>query len=404
MPGLSLGAGAHIGAKVTPQVWGRVKLSHFMELGEDEFRQAIGQLEESPLFKRLISPDNLEDKIICRQRFPDTDLTHHCRELIEGRIAADAPFDWAALFQERQGAVQEAKKIGLENFKRFFLYAGESLSPGEIARALKITPEAVKTLRALADDFCLLDLSHPTVISSRSAAAIPDAMIASVEKKGWKFRIGYFAGHYARGHYVIDYKRLYQAKLQNRFSKGELRDIQRLITKIELINTRQTILYQILKILIETQTDYFRGSPAGRAAGPRSTGGARGGEESLKPLTQQDLARRLGVNRSTVNRAIRHKSLETPWEEQKTLRFFLINRKRFVKNILSRMKDSNGGHADEALAGIFGKNYGIKLARRTICAYRHELMTKDERRRTKDEGRKIESSIVLAKRSSIVHR
>lgn len=389
MPELSFRPTSSLKPKITSQLWGRVKLSNFMELPEDEFCRLIRQLETQSLFKRLNTPIDPQEKIISRQRFPHTDFASRFYQIKEKITPDNKTPDLTPLLEKKQEIIPLVRKIGLDNFKQYFLYTEDNLSTATIARFCDITSNEVKTIRELMDEFCILDLTHPTRVSPAAASVSPGVKIAAIEKevgadpKQVSFKIGYFSPHYARGRYVINYKRLFNLKDRDRFPKDEFKKIARLIRNIELINSRHTILYQIIKSVMEIQTSYFR----------------TGQEKDLKPLTQQMLARRLKVHRSTINRAINHKYLETPWGEEKYLKSFLMNQKGFVKKILTQIVNDSAVPSEPArgvllrapevkpkravsfgteltdgtIKNILEQRYHIKLARRTICAYRHEL-------------------------------
>lgn len=368
MPELSFRPRPGLKTSVSPQLWGRVKLSNFMELPEDEFRHLIKQVEDQPVFKRLLGFSNRQEKIITRQRFPQTDLASHFYQIKDEITAGSVAPDIAPLLKKRQEIIPRIKKIGEKNFKRFFLYSENNLSTERIARVCKIKPAEVKLIRELMDEISVLDLTQPTSVTPLSSAhTAPGVKIATIEADNGavagqnQFRIGYFSPAYARGRYVVDYKKLVQLKARDRFTQEESRKIERLIKQIELINARKTILYQIIKKLLDIQMDYFR----------------TGQEASLTPLTQQMLARHLKVHRSTVNRAVNHKYLETPWGEVRYLKSFLNNQKQFVKRILLQItKDATAKLTDDSIKKILEEKYHIKLARRTICAYRQELNKK----------------------------
>ena len=363
MPNLSFQFRPGVKTKITPQLWGRVKLSNFMELPEDEFRQLVKKVETHPLFQRLVLPDHPRKKIISRQRFPQSDFNRRFYQIKEGLTPGTRPPDLSPLLEKQQALLPRIQKIGEDNFKRFFLYPEDGLKVDEIARVCQISPAEVRAIQGLMDEFSVLDLTHPARVPATSPAAPAGTKIARIARPenkegGSEFQIEYFSSHYARGRYVVNYKKLFELKAQGEFSGGDTRKIERLIKEIELINARQTILHQVIKQVLDVQTVYF----------------TTGQEDDLQPLTQQMLARHLKVHRSTVNRAINHKYLEAPWGEEKYLKFFLINQKKFVKRrIFKIVQQADKKISHQQIKNLIHKNYGINLARRTICAYSQEL-------------------------------
>jgi hypothetical protein len=365
MPDLSFTPRPNLNNQITPQLWGRIKLSNFMDISEEEFRQQISQIENHPLFKRLNSPLNPQTKIISYQRFPNTDINRNFCQLNEDITTGSKSPDLDPLLEKRKEILPYIKKMGIDNFKKYFLYSENEHTDQEIASACKITPDKVKSIQEVMDELYILDLTHPTpAVTASNSKTTPGVKIASIEKSEDssngqpEFKIGYFSPHYAKGRYSVNYKMLFQLKSKNEFSKSEFKEIERIVKQIELINTRRTMLHSIIKKILETQTDYFK----------------TGDDNRLKPLTQQMLAKFLSVHRSTVNRVVNRKYIETPWGEEKYLKFFLINRKHFVKRILAQItKDSATDLADEVIKNMLKEKYNISLARRTICSYRNEL-------------------------------
>ncbi|MDD5194659.1 MAG: RNA polymerase factor sigma-54, partial [Candidatus Omnitrophica bacterium] len=108
------------------------------------------------------------------------------------------------------------------------------------------------------------------------------------------------------------------------------------------------------------------------------------GGPHFKPLTLEEIAKRIGKHKSTVSRAIAHKYIHTPWGIFE-LRYFLssgIRQKNGVcissKTIKLKMKDfieneSKGKPLTDRKIGDHLKREGISIARRTITKYRQQL-------------------------------
>ncbi len=364
MTNLSFRPKGGLKTRISPQIWGRVRLSDFMGLREDEFRKLVRGVEMDPIFRKLSSLENFREKVISRRPFPNTDLAKQYYEIDERTMAGGGAPEIAPLLEKHKEMLSRIRQIGMNNFKRFFLNEESKMDVEEIARECAVTPVVVKEIRTIVDDFCLLELAHPSPPLAPAAPASRGTKVASIEKSGGsgskpgEYRIRYLSSHYARGRYTVDYKKLYELKARGTFAKGEFGRIKRLIRDLELINMRQATLYNIIRRIVEVQTPYFDTRD----------------EDDLSPLTQAALAGHLGVHRSTVNRAIHDKSLETPWGEEKPMRSFLRNQKWVAKRRLGRvLKDSKPGASDKTIMAILKDEYDIRLARRTICAYRHEI-------------------------------
>ncbi|GFP26240.1 hypothetical protein HKBW3S25_01731, partial [Candidatus Hakubella thermalkaliphila] len=64
----------NVQARQVPKLLGGVKLSRFMELPEDEFRKLVKEIEEDPLFKRLLCSPHPQEKIVKYSSYPRVEL------------------------------------------------------------------------------------------------------------------------------------------------------------------------------------------------------------------------------------------------------------------------------------------------------------------------------------------
>jgi len=353
---LSLKQRPSLRTQLTPKLWGRIKLSNFMELQEDDYRNFVRELETDPLFRRLAALENPDERIFSRRRFPGTDLVRNFCEINEETMAGASSPDLQPVLDKWRGLLPVIRKMGIDNFKRFFLYDETGLDMGDTVKACDLTPAQVASVRDLVTDLNVLDLAQPT--SPGPLAALGGVKVAAVVPAPGEpgtFQIEFSSAHDARGCYAINYKKLYELNKQRKFSAEEWRRIQRLLKNAELVNTRQTALYRILKTLVTAQAGYFR----------------TGKDEDLRPLTQQMLARELGVHRSTVNRTVAARFLQTPWGDVKPLKAFLANVKRCAQNYIGLLDPAaRAALPGEELRRLLTERFGIVLADRTVRAYR----------------------------------
>jgi RNA polymerase sigma-54 factor len=145
-------------------------------------------------------------------------------------------------------------------------------------------------------------------------------------------------------------------------SKGER--AQRLITDI---NQRRTTLTRVAKTIAREQAGFFER-----------------GKRSLKPLKLEDVAAAMGVNPSTVSRAIQGKYMSTPFGIFE-FRFFFSGgfsmpggdglSATAVKERLKALvtgEDPEEPLSDRKLANAL-KAEGIRISRRTVAKYREDL-------------------------------
>ena len=118
---------------------------------------------------------------------------------------------------------------------------------------------------------------------------------------------------------------------------------------------------------METQLDFFE----------------KGGGH-LKPLTMQEVAKKLGLHHTTISRAIAEKYAQTP-SRLLPMRYFFSGgyaqgggeiSSTSVKNIIKKIVDAESPrkpYSDTQIANMLEEK-GIKIARRTVAKYREELL------------------------------
>lgn len=142
---------------------------------------------------------------------------------------------------------------------------------------------------------------------------------------------------------------------------GEARNL------IDAIRNRTNTLYRCVQIIAEIQKDYFMG---------RSL--------YLLPMSLHDIAERLDIHESTVNRAIHGKYLQGPSGTTKITDMFgrhiLANEGKnistiCVKELIHQYIEEEDKHkpmSDQRLCELLGRK-GVVISRRTISKYREEM-------------------------------
>lgn len=98
---------------------GRIKLSDFMDLNEEEFKDFIKNIESTPLFKKLMYPLNRQQKII---RFK----TYSFQKEIEFKdnVFISSSFSLENILEENKDLLEIIKKWVKKNLKNtFFLFS-----------------------------------------------------------------------------------------------------------------------------------------------------------------------------------------------------------------------------------------------------------------------------------------
>ena len=331
----------------------RVEQANLLEMPEKEFSKLISQIENSPLFRRI----HQEKKLIRYQRYPGTGVSSSVYQLNEDIAADMGTFDVESLLLNKEDIVRQVQKIGLENFKRYFLYPELEVSLEEIARECNLEPSEVGEINSLVDEFSILsEFYHPSALSS--AHGICYSKVASVEKGPEGFVIGYFSPSLARGRYSIDYERFEELREGGAFGGPEVKEIRQLFSRLELINSRKDTMTRILQEIVEKQALYFQ----------------CGDLKALLPVSQRELAKRIGVVPSSISRAIRGRSVETPWGEEKALKDFFPRPRRFKKELVRRLLETEEELlSDEAIRAKLEHEFGVSISRRSVASLRKEL-------------------------------
>lgn len=358
---LSLKPGTELkpSAKLLPKLYGRLELSDFLEMAERDFFHMAHGIEHDPLFLRFFFSERKEERIIHFKPFTRTGLTTNYLVFNEEMFSANYSPDVEHFLEKKKLFLHKVKEIGIENFKKYFLYGEANTKKEEIMKKCKINPEEIENIFSLVDDIFLLEHFWG---SSIPAQARNFKLIARVDicGNGRKNRpvINYFLPFYARGKYIIDYKKLYSLTKEKRINDEDLKKARTLLKDLELINIRKSLLYIVTEKLVDIQAEYIKSM----------------NENTLKPLTQKLFARSLRISESSVTRIIKDKFIQMPWGEEKLLKFFFFKRKSRIKNLIREIMNDAAQcrSSDEGISKILEEIHGIKVSRRTVCAYRKE--------------------------------
>jgi transposase len=324
-----------------------------LEMSEEEFNRLVIEVESSPLFKKL----HWKDKIIRYQRYPKTDLSPRFYQLNEEITAGTGILDIESLLSNKEDVIRLIKKIGRENFERYFLYPEPEVSAEEVARDCNLELPEVEKINSLINAFSIMsEFYNPSALGSEQG--IYYNKVAMIERGVEGFIIGYLSPSYARGKYSIDYEKLEELKGEGAFSASGAKEIRQLLKKLELINSRKDALTQILQGIVEKQAPYFES----------------GGAKALLPFSQKELAQRIGLAPSSVSRGISGRSLETPWGEEKALKDLFPRPRMFRKELVRQLLETGEEfHSDEAIKTELERKFGVSISRRSVADLRKEL-------------------------------
>ncbi|MFB0527463.1 MAG: hypothetical protein ACETVT_01140 [bacterium] len=336
---------------------GRIKLADLMELSESEFAKIIKKIESDPLFKKLFSPSDLQEKAVSYIRFPQSRLSKSFYELKEDIAIDRSSLNIESFLNSRKETIPLIKRLGIDKFKKYFLYNDGELSYKDISLACNLAEKEVTKIMTLIDDFSIQsEFFNPSMINLDSN--IFYSKIAKIEKDNSRdFVISFFSPYLVKGRYWINYEKL--AELKNRvFSQAELKKIDSLVYTLKAINARKSIIYQVIRKILKKQSVYF----------------ATGNPKDLVTLSQRELAKEIKVNPSLISRAIARRSIETPWGEEYPVKYFLPSRKKIIKRLITDIiNDGKCIYTDEGIRKELRKAFNIDISRRSVASYRKEL-------------------------------
>ena len=336
---------------------GRIKLADLIELNERNFAEIIKKIENDPLFKKLFSPSNRQEKVLSYNRFPRSRLAKSFYELKEDIVADRNSPDIESLIDSHKELMPIIKRLGIDKFKKYFLYNDEGLSCKNISLTCNLGEEEVMKIITFIHDFSIQsEFFNPSMINLDRNISF--SKIAKIEKDdSGDFVISFFSPHLAKGRYWINYEKL--AELKNRvFTRAELKKIDKLLYTLKAINARKSIIYRVIRKVLKKQSGYF----------------GTGNSEHLISLSQRELAREMDVNPSLISRAIARRSVETPRGEEYPLKYFFPNRKRIIKKLITGIiGDGKCIHTDEGTRQKLRKDFNIDISRRSVASYRQEL-------------------------------
>ncbi|MCD6232524.1 hypothetical protein J7K28_07905 [Candidatus Aerophobetes bacterium] len=345
---------------------GRMKLGEFFSLPEDKFKAYIEKIEKDPIFQEL------KDKyrLVRYKKFPDIKRRTSSLPLKEELVFQEGDVDIEGLLEENPKALPILKKvgeiIGINEFREF-LHKG-NIKMKEIAERCSLSSQEVEIFKDFINKFQIQSVFELSP-SSLSSSSPPQKLfkVAAIEKRGNNLVICPLEkeSYLIKGKYSINYERFQELVKNKILSSAEINRISSFLKKLDLINRRTTTLYQILYYLKESQREFFE----------------TGDPKNLSPLTQNEIARHLKINPSSVSRTIANKSILTPQKEEKPLKFFFSKRRlgkyflEIIKEEKRKMKEGSLSRplSDKEIKERLEKRYNLTLSRRTICKYRAML-------------------------------
>jgi transcriptional regulator with XRE-family HTH domain len=343
----------------------RLQTVPLLNMGEKQIAELIREVESDPLFQQILHPTRPDWKVVRFVPHPRTRLGDSFFELNENALRSDAPADVVGILERHKGVAERVKRMGRDRFERYFLRAEENMSPTEIAKECGLTPDQAEEVRSFLLDFSVnAEFFDPSGLRKEASSSGPTARIARLGRweapPGGALTLDLTSPHLARGRYGIDYDR-FQDLLRRGPLSGDLkRRLRAIVHRLELVNWRQNALFRMLDLLGHLQEDYLRS------------------HDSLKRriITQREMARRISVAPSTVNRALQDRSVVLPWGEELLLEDLFCSRKTLCLDALDVLESRDerfGDRSDAELQARLKKDLGFAVPRRTVNTYRREI-------------------------------
>ena len=338
--------GVRLRGAVIPSVrlQGGIKLARLLELPESAFEARIREIEGHPLFRRLSKAGVLSIQTLPRARY--------AARTFEGRHLRASDDGLAHLLDAESEIAALIRRVGSRKFQQCFL-GEEAISDAERARICGISQAEAGSLRGFVDQ--LYVRSEFEADCDRSAPATVYSSVAGIELEGGRPVIGFFNREIWKGRYVLDESRY--RDLRATLAAAEAVRIEQFLRQVDVLSFRQTTLHRVLEALVAAQADYLAtGEPAQR-----------------RPITQREIASRLGVAPSVLSRLIANKSVETPWRLEIPLKALLPSRKTMLRDRLYDLALERPESGDDVLREELKRLYGRAISRPSIIQYRKEL-------------------------------
>lgn len=255
---------------------------------------------------------------------------------------------------EALSELMEAYEITQSEFVHYFM--GENTDPEWITDALGIPQSAVQEIVDLVNQVQIASSMQVTVDDTPTtpSSTYEAEPIATIQRFDDPPRAEI---HVAS---EIEYNSRYRLEPVD---PGTDEDGAHLGDLLRLINQRKSLTFRVLMFLYEYQYRYF----------------VSGDALYLKPLTQAEVSKELGEHESTVSRILRHKNVDTS-DGSFPLKFFCQSKGDVLRRLIAvreRHELRSGGrkkpYNDAELAEILEREYGAKIARRTVTYYRNKF-------------------------------
>lgn len=339
----------------------RLQTIQLLQMSEREIAELIREAETDPIFEKLLYPKEPQWKVIRFQPNPRTKLSPSFYELNEETLSEGARPEAAQVISEGKDAMAVIQRMGQENFEAHFLRAEKEMDCAGMANTLGLTEAEVQKVRDFLLTYSIQSEFFDPSTKGSSAHGKHVVRLTRLSLDGAGEPVFEFGSPLlARGRYDIQYERLQGLLKGSELSPHDRRHLKAFVRRLEFINWRQNTLYRILDFVCHAQRFYLATQDISKKT----------------PITQRQLAKRLSVAPSTVNRAIQGRSLVLPWGEEMLLEDMFCSRKHLCQGVLENLEEEDPQfkkRTDVELQEVLRGRLGFPVPRRTVNSYRRSL-------------------------------
>jgi len=329
-----------------------LKLAAWIDLPESECLQQVRRLEADPVFQKMLSY-----RVLQRERF-------HGVSPAVFRLAPerDVP-SFVSGFrgsEKEMAAVELIRKLGRPDFEKFFLLPERLYTVAEISRATGLSSQEIGMLADALNNFTPGFYSPAELPGRRDPLpGRPLTVVAGLTWSEGKPVLEDCVFDLCRGRYRLDPARL--AELRQELTAEQRKRLSRIVEEINWINRRRSVIYRVLKGVVEVQRKFL----------------VSGDPDDLNGLTQRELSLSLGLIPSTLNRALRNRALRLDSGQVIPLKELLPGRNYRVRRLIRLILKREAGRrvTDRELQVLLLRDYRVRLARRTVNLYRRSAGT-----------------------------
>jgi len=353
-----------VSAKMTQRtlLLGRVKMAQAIQMSESDWAKTLSEVEKDPLFMDMLGAMSGGQRIIKFKRFGRTELSGQFYEMQDANVVGGSDVSAERLIEQKKHLLNQIRKIGQENFEKYFLFREDGSTPENISKICDISLKQVRELQDFVLDMSVqAEFYHPSSIQEHNIPR-PTLIGKIIENSDGTYSISFFSPHLARGLYEINHTALKRWQKDKHLDRSQASKLRRYIGLLELSNLKQGAFWRVIDFLLRVQIPYYKTRD----------------ERKLAAVSLREVARQLEFAPSTISRVIHAKSVLLPWDHEVSLAYLMPGQRKVVLQILDGYLDHQKGKATDAqLAKKIEDEYGIKVSRRTVTACRHIIQTDD---------------------------